>query len=123
MDGQSTRPTPIKLVSHDMAQGFFSTPYNLPWVKIPVCFIESGDKSKYVAYVVYDPIPGVQSGQTYRLVYIKKPVTFVNKIDSTEFELNEAAAEELVSLAVSFALENVESPRLNTKLNMRGLEA
>jgi hypothetical protein len=32
-------------------------------------------------------------------------------------------AEELVSLAVAFALENVESARLNSKLNMRGLEA
>jgi hypothetical protein len=31
--------------------------------------------------------------------------------------------EELVSLAIAFALENVESTRLNTKLNTRGLEA
>lgn len=41
----------------------------------------------------------------------------------TTFELNDAMAEELISLAVTFALENVESTRLNTKLNTRGLEA
>lgn len=39
------------------------------------------------------------------------------------FECSNTMAEEVISLAVSFALENVESPRLNSKLNMRGLEA
>ena len=39
------------------------------------------------------------------------------------FELNDTMAEELISLAIAFALENVESPRLNSRLNMRGLEA
>ena len=40
-----------------------------------------------------------------------------------KFECNDTVAEELISLAVTFALENVESQRLNSKLNMRGLEA
>ena len=40
-----------------------------------------------------------------------------------EFECNDTVAEELISLAVAFALENIESQRLNSKLNMRGLEA
>ena len=40
-----------------------------------------------------------------------------------QFECNATVAEELISLAVAFALENVESQRLNSKLNMRGLEA
>lgn len=43
--------------------------------------------------------------------------------DQVEFELSDSMAEELISLAIAMALENVESPRLNTKLNMRGLEA
>jgi len=43
--------------------------------------------------------------------------------DAVEFELSDQMAEELISLAVAFALENVESTRLNTKLNTRGLEA
>lgn len=43
--------------------------------------------------------------------------------DEIEFELSDSMAEELISLAIAMALENVESPRLNTKLNMRGLEA
>lgn len=43
--------------------------------------------------------------------------------DTVEFELSNQMAEELINLAIVFALENVESPRLNTKLNTRGLEA
>lgn len=43
--------------------------------------------------------------------------------DTVEFELSDQMAEELINLAIVFALENVESPRLNTKLNTRGLEA
>lgn len=43
--------------------------------------------------------------------------------DTVEFELSDQMAEELINLAIVFALENVESPRLTTKLNTRGLEA
>lgn len=43
--------------------------------------------------------------------------------DTVEFELSDEMAEELISLAVAMALENVESTRLNSKLNTRGLEA
>ena len=43
--------------------------------------------------------------------------------DTVEFELSDQMAEELINLAIVIALENVESPRLNTKLNTRGLEA
>jgi hypothetical protein len=43
--------------------------------------------------------------------------------ETEEFELSDSMAEELISLAIAFALENVESPRLNSKVNMRGLEA
>ena len=74
-------------------------------------------------------------------MYIRKPNTFVKDLDQFnvndityfddhganlpeyQFECNSTMAEELISLAVSFALENVESQRLNSKLNMRGLEA
>ena len=80
------------------------------------------------------------------IVYIKQPNAFVKDLnrytgtqgasyfdcpddassefrDLYEFECNSTVAEELISLAIAFALENVESERLNSKLNMRGLEA
>lgn len=88
--------------------------------------------------------PYVDGGQygDFEIVYIKTPNKFVKDLqnpqtgwvsyfdwsttetpDAYKFECNETMAEELISLAVMFALENVESQRLGTKLNMRGLEA
>lgn len=77
-----------------------------------------------------------------QIVYIKRPNTFVKDLSDTpttyesffdwgagavpesyKFECNDTIAEELISLAISFALENIESNRLTSKLNMRGLEA
>ena len=108
----------------------------MPWVKNPVAYIEDD-----CIYIVYDPLnkPDINSG--IAVTYIKKPNTFVKDLsdpssgyvsffdcgtgDHSEytFECNDTVAEELISLAVTFALENVESQRLNTKLNTRGLEA
>lgn len=147
LDNKSNRLVPVRLVPHQVAEKFFTTPYNMPWVKIPVVYIENG-----VAKVVYDLLnaPKVEANDTVHLTYIRKPNTFVKDLDSPvfvnnravdvsyfdcpdsnasqvkalyNFECNDTMAEELVSLAVSFALENVESQRLNSKLNMRGLEA
>lgn len=114
---------PVKLVPHIVAEKFFATTYNMPWIKIPVCFIDNNTVN-----VVYDAVkpPLVEDGDPVYLTYIKKPASFVQNIGRSEyqdFECNDTVAEELISLAVAFALENVESQRLNTKLNTRGLEA
>ena len=128
-DNKKDRSLPVKLVSHEIAEKFFTTPYNMPWIKSPLCFIE-GDK----IYVVYDLLkkPNVKTGNTANLVYIQQPHKFATKENSvetvdfsekTEFQLSDTIAEELINLAIIFALENVESSRLNSKLNTRGLEA
>ena len=155
VDGNTMRAMPIKLVNHEIAQKFFVSAYNMPWVKQPVCYLE--DRK---IYVVYDPLnKPKESGNDLQVTYIRRPHTFVKDLpadadlpegitrvsyldydgdgtaswDGTpngttyaqryEFECNSTVAEELISLAVAFALENVESQRLNSKLNMRGLEA
>lgn len=128
-DNKKDRALPVKLVSHDIAEKFLTTPHNMPWIKSPLCFIE-GDK----IYVVYDLLekPNVNVGDTAKLVYIQQPHKFATKENSvetvdfseeTEFQLSDTIAEELINLAIIFALENVESSRLNSKLNTRGLEA
>lgn len=128
-DNVQVRSLPVKLVSHEIAEKFFTTPYNMPWIKAPLCFIE-GNK----VYVVYDLLkkPNVEIGDAAKLVYIKQPNKFAIKENSVEtvdfsdetvFQLSDTIAEELINLAIIFALENVESSRLNSKLNTRGLEA
>lgn len=78
MDGYKTRLVPTKLVTHGIAEKFFNTPYNMPWVKVPVSFIEDD-----TAYVVYDPVnnPTINS---VHLSYIKKPNSFVENLEYTE---------------------------------------
>lgn len=119
---------PVKLVPHESAQKFFQTPYNQPWIKIPVCYVEN---SKII--VLYDTknTPQTSEENSMYITYIKKPDPFAKKNQNNTYELdsdktfdcNDSMAEELISLAITFALENVESTRLNTKLNTRGLEA
>lgn len=46
-----------------------------------------------------------------------------NFSENTEFELSDTMAEELINLAVTMALENIESQRLNSKLQTRQLES
>ena len=122
----------VNLISHDAATNFKQTISNRPWIKNSVCYIE-GNKL-VLLYDNYstpaeesdsDKIDPKQVGEV-RLTYIKKPATFVSSSSSgteSNFELNDSMAEELVSLAVLFALENVESQRTQSKAQMRGLEA
>ena len=144
-DKKIIRVVPVKLTSHDVAEKFMVTPYNMPWVKNPVAYMQDGKIN-----VVYDPInkPMVTSNDDAHLVYIHKPAPFATTVvdvtieevdgeeqrtetvrktadfsDGTQFELLDNMAEELISLAIIMALENVESTRLNTKINMRGLES
>lgn len=140
MDEFAVRIINVKLVDHNTANKFLISPTNLPWVKTPVCYIEGNEIT-----VIYDPMMQDLETDVY-VTFIKKPntfvkenltgkntyLTFVEEKDENgkvivpkgyEFECNDTVAEELISLAVTFALENVESQRLNTKLNMRGLEA
>ena len=159
IDEEGTRAYPVKLVTHEVADKFIISPYNVPWVKTPVCYIEDN-----IINIVYDSVNALeqpaQNNEVISVTYIKKPNTFVKdtqhfnistgntatffdyssamadtniysgSVDDNltyaeryNFECSDAMAEELISLAVAFALENVESQRLNSKLNMRGLEA
>ena len=131
------QPVPTTLVSHEIAKKFFRTSSNMPWIKNPVCYIEGKE-----IFFVFDPIKRHGFADLVNVTYIKKPNTFVKNLQENnsgyrsffdwgegnvpanyKFECNDTVAEELISLAVAFALENVESQRLNSKLNMRGLEA
>lgn len=124
-DANNRISTPIKLLTHQMAEKFFETPYNKPWIKQPICYIE--DNKMFIVYdsqIVHDSQYG-SPDLLIRLSYIKTPNSFINNLkdSGTKFECNDTIAEELISLAITFALENVESPRLNSKLNTKGLEA
>lgn len=127
----SEQLNPVVLVSHETAQKFKQSSTNRPWIKNPVAYIESG-----AIVMLYDNYASGEDGMSnmnhkvqipgeFHITFIKEPAKFVNDLDesTTPFELNDSMAEELISLAVTFALENVESTRLQTAAQMRGLEA
>lgn len=105
----------VELISHEVAQRFKQTKVNRPWIKNAVAYIE--DNKIIMLYDNYNTV----EPQAFSITYIKEPASFSGF--SGTFELNDTMAEELISLAVLFALENVESTRLNTKAQTRGLEA
>jgi len=72
---------------------------------------------------VEDPVSGKECAEWASLTYIKSPEKFVGSSGQTIFQLSDTAAEELISLAVTYALENVESPRISTHVGLKGLES
>ena len=76
------------------------------------------EKTSYFDYTLKPTLDGISS-----TIHQTETPGITNLKNLYSFECNDTMAEELISLAVSFALENVESTRLNSKLNMRGLEA
>ncbi len=93
------------------------------YIKRPMTFVkdlpELSDQSQYITY--FDYSPELEDSEWNGDDEWNDQETLYK--DRYEFECNSTVAEELISLAVTFALENVESQRLNSKLNMRGLEA
>lgn len=98
------------------------TAYNHPIIEIPACFIQDNKLN-----VLFDSRITGGYPTNIKIDYIKIPVQFTSTSMSsdtnTQFELNDQVAEELISLAVTFALENIESPRLAQKINTLQLEA
>ena len=112
----------VKLINHDQAQNFVSTSTNIPWIKNPVGYLENT-----IFTILFDNY--LNSNQTFKtidkliLTYIQTPIKFVNDTDDKVFELSDSMDEELLNLAISFAFETVESPRLCSKLQTRQLES
>lgn len=116
----------VELINHAYASKFRCTSSNLPWIETPVAYINNNK-----IHVLLDPIKlknGVYNNISLNVTYIKEPAKFVhdpnsqNNVDP-DFELSDTMAEELINLAIVFATENVESPRLQTKSSILTLES
>ena len=129
-DGGSHNTVPVSIVSHEIAKRFKSTVNNMPWVKEPVACVEGK-----ALYVYVDPSIVKANGSTSDLnvSYIKTPAKFATGpgtsskdydfSTSTDFELSDEMAEELINMAIILATEIVESSRLQSKINTRPLES
>lgn len=109
----------VKLGNHQVADNFKQSSTNYPWIKNPICYLED---NKFHCLVDPDILKN-RSAKNFILTYIKEPAEFVSTTDSTKFELSDTMAEELINLAILFATEQVESPRLQTKTSLIPLES
>lgn len=99
----------VKLISHENALRFLETYNNKPWIEEPVAILED---NKLIVFVDRDLMTGPY---TIDLTYLAYPRKINNQdITSTLDEIPEYMQYEVVKLAANMALENVESPRVQS---------
>lgn len=105
------------------AYKFTRSSYNKPWSKTPMYYIYN--KELHILTRDINNIKKIINNISYK--YIQNPKKFTSDTDISKstviFELSDTMAEELINLALIMATEVVESPRLQTKVQMRGLES
>lgn len=92
------------------------TAHNKPIIKTPAFFIKEDE-----LHVFVDPYRYTDGPETISIQYIREPEKF-DDTTTIQFQLNDAVAEELINLAVIFALENVESSRTSSKITVSQME-
>lgn len=121
-DLDRTRILPVSLISHTQAQRFFASAVNMPWIKNPVAFTEGGNI--IVLYDKYETARRYGEPNSLSITYIKQPQKFDKTFPDNKYvEVNDTMVEELINLAIVMAGEIVESPRTQTKAQLRQLEA
>lgn len=99
----------VKLISHENTLRFLETYNNKPWIEEPVAILED---NKLIVFVDRDLMTGPY---TIDLTYLAYPRKINNQdITSTLDEIPEYMQYEVVKLAADMALENVESPRVQS---------
>lgn len=105
----SSKLANVKLISHENALRFLETYNNKPWIEEPVAILED---NKLIVFVDRDLMTGPY---TIDLTYLAYPRKINNQdITSTLDEIPEYMQYEVVKLAADMALENVESPRVQS---------
>lgn len=105
------------LISHENARRFRKTYSNDPWIDIPVSTLENNK------LIVYIDTHSMTEPYTVDITY----VSFPPKIDYTQAdkeitEVPERVLYEVINRAVVIALENIESKRTETKVQINNLQ-
>lgn len=123
IDNASHNTQNISLMNHALCEKFLSTDNNLPWMANPVAFIEGN-----YLHVLVDlyKLKNAYTKDVY-VTFVKTPNKFTsknNEINTTsEFELSDTMAEELINLAIVFATNTVESSKLQSQTSLLSLES
>lgn len=113
----------VILMPHVVAQKYRATSTNMPWIKEPILSIEGNRIYLLIDQYAYSKSKGTLD---LTLIYIRKPKKFVDGEDidrTSDFELTDSMAEELINLAILMSLEIVESTRQESKSKTTVLES
>jgi hypothetical protein len=106
------------VVSHDNYNSVKKDPFRKPSLKKPIRIDLDGrfiiDMGQQIDFNKYNILYSVTFLKRPNKPFIGNPVPPINAVD---LELPENVHEEIVNLAVRKAIENIESPRLQTHLN------
>lgn len=119
---------PAKQIQSKYMYKFTRTLNNKPWSRSAIYCVQ-GNKIILIKGQIVDY--AANGGISIKLIYtyIKYPQKFADKNKKLsqqtdiDFELSDSMAEELINLALVMSTEIVESPRLQTKAQLRGLES
>ena len=119
---------PAKQIQSKYMYKFMPTVKNKPWSRSAIYCVQNNKiiliKGDIVNYSVDRGYP-----IDFVFTYIKYPQKFADKNKKLsqqtdiDFELSDNMAEELINLALVMSTEIVESPRMQTKAQLRGLES
>lgn len=112
------------ITTHAVAGLYKQTYNNIPWVENPIAVLEDNNFLVYVDPIMsLNPMYGPRTdedGKYYRvdITYIKKPKKFNYTEPEEELDFPEDVMNEIINRAVVIALENIESQRTTTKLQL-----
>lgn len=111
------------IVDHNTAMLFKQTYNNIPWVEVPVVVLEDNKMLLYVDPILMQQTEYAPSNNKYtiNITYIKKPTQFDYTNLDGELDLPDDVMSEVINRAVVLALENIESQRTSSKLQLNQL--
>lgn len=111
------------IVDHNTALLFKQTYNNIPWVEVPVVVLEDNKMLLYVDPILMQQTAYAPSNNKYvvNITYIKKPTQFDYTNLDGELDLPDDVMSEVINRAVVLALENIESQRTSSKLQLNQL--
>ncbi len=111
------------IVDHNTALLFKQTYNNIPWVEVPVVVLEDNKMLLYVDPILMQQTAYAPSNNNYavNITYIKKPTQFDYTNLDGELDLPDDVMSEVINRAVVLALENIESQRTSSKLQLNQL--
>lgn len=106
----------VTMIDHEVADRFLLTHNNSPWIPTPVAVIADNTLTVYV--------DSSMMGKTFTIdiTYVKYPEQINNKSDNDITEVPDRVLYEVINRAVLIALENIESKRTETKINLNNLQ-